>query len=202
MAGKLPVPLPWRVYSGMAVLDEESRMTEEMEIQKQSEGTKTSSLATIRRREDDAEMGKETGIIATSRPRGAGDSVTEDGGDGGGGSELKDDASDDDGLPLSKARCIALVATVTGAAFLNVSKTSTLSYTRYKSSHIKQNRPSPSKASSSSSPPSATTSPCPKAGSSGSSRPTRSPLAASCSSGAASPTCTASGSSLSWGPSG
>ncbi|KAM0462984.1 hypothetical protein ACHAPV_003109 [Trichoderma viride] len=104
----------------MAVLDEESGMkVGEMEIQKQSEGTKTSSLATIRRREDDAEMGKETGIIATSRPRGAGDSVTEDGGDGGGGSEMKDDASDDDGLPLSKARCIALVATVTGAAFLN-----------------------------------------------------------------------------------
>ncbi|PON23843.1 hypothetical protein TGAM01_v207171 [Trichoderma gamsii] len=104
----------------MAVLDEESGMkVEEM----QSEGTKTSSLATIQRREDDAEMGKETGIIATSRPRGVGDSVTEDGGDGdgGGGSELKsDDASDDDdGLPMSRARCIALVATVTGAAFLN-----------------------------------------------------------------------------------
>ncbi|UKZ66586.1 uncharacterized protein TrAtP1_007758 [Trichoderma atroviride] len=43
-----------------------------------------------------------------------GDSATEDGG----GSELKEDASDD-GLPLSRARCIALVATVTGAAFLN-----------------------------------------------------------------------------------
>ncbi|KAM0511176.1 hypothetical protein ACHAPE_010127 [Trichoderma viride] len=100
----------------MAVLDEESGMKVEME--KQSEGTKTSSLATMRRREDDAEMGKETGIIATSRAR-VGDSATEDGGDGGG-SELKsEDASDDDGLPMSRARCIALVATVTGAAFLN-----------------------------------------------------------------------------------
>ena len=29
----------------------------------------------------------------------------------------------DDGLPMSKAKCIALVATVTGAAFLNVSLT-------------------------------------------------------------------------------
>lgn len=31
------------------------------------------------------------------------------------------DGSGYDGLPMSKARCIALVATVTGAAFLNVS---------------------------------------------------------------------------------
>ncbi|KAK1241442.1 hypothetical protein MKX08_001416 [Trichoderma sp. CBMAI-0020] len=86
----------------MAVPDEESGMKMEIERQ-QGEGTKTSSLATIRR-EDDAEMGKETGVIATRED--------------GGGSELKDDASDD-GLPLSRARCIALVATVTGAAFLN-----------------------------------------------------------------------------------
>lgn len=102
----------------MAVLDEESGK----KVEEQSEGTKTSSLTTIRRREDDAEVGKETGIIATSRPR-VGDSATEDGG----GSELKgDDASDDDGLPMSRARCIALVATVTGAAFLNVSHSSQL----------------------------------------------------------------------------
>lgn len=89
----------------------------QVEMEKRSEGTKTSSLATLERREDDAGMGKETGIIATSRPRGVGDSATEDGG----GSELKEDASGEDGLPMSKARCIALVATVTGAAFLNVS---------------------------------------------------------------------------------
>ncbi|KAL6904359.1 major facilitator superfamily domain-containing protein [Trichoderma evansii] len=99
----------------MAVLDEESGMRVEME--KQSEGTKASSLATMTR-EEDVGLDKET-AVATSRPRGV-DSTMEDGGDGdgGGGNELKDDGSDE-GLPLSKARCIALVATVTGAAFLN-----------------------------------------------------------------------------------
>ncbi|PTB39523.1 uncharacterized protein TrAFT101_007698 [Trichoderma asperellum] len=91
----------------MAVLDEESGM--KVEIEKQSEGTtKASSLATMGR-EEDAEMGKET-AVATSRPQQGTDSATEDGGDG---------ESDDDGLPMSRARCIALVATVTGAAFLN-----------------------------------------------------------------------------------
>lgn len=74
-----------------------------MGIQKQSGGTKASPLAAIK---DDAEMGKETGVITTSRPRGVGFSATEDGGN-------------DDELHMSKARCIALVATVTGAAFLN-----------------------------------------------------------------------------------
>lgn len=46
------------------------------------------------------EMGKETGVIATSRPpRVAGDPAIEDGG----ASELKDDAaSHNDGLPMSK----------------------------------------------------------------------------------------------------
>lgn len=83
-----------------------------VEIEKQSEGTtKASSLATMGR-EEDAEMGKET-AVATSRPQQGTDSATEDGGDG---------ESDDDGLPMSRARCIALVATVTGAAFLNVSE--------------------------------------------------------------------------------
>ena len=35
--------------------------------------------------------------------------------------EPHDDDDDEPKLPMSKARCIALVATVTGAAFLNVS---------------------------------------------------------------------------------
>lgn len=35
-------------------------------------------------------------------------------------SESSDDDDHKDDLPLSKARCIALVATVTGASFLNV----------------------------------------------------------------------------------
>ncbi|KAH8131767.1 hypothetical protein FP744_10005975 [Trichoderma asperellum] len=94
----------------MAVLDEESGI--KVEIEKQSEGTatKASSLATMGRGEEDAEMGKETAVVATSRPQQQGtDSGTEDGGDG----------ESDDGLPMSRARCIALVATVTGAAFLN-----------------------------------------------------------------------------------
>lgn len=98
----------------MAVLDEESGI--KVEIEKQSEGTtttKASSLATMGRGEEDAEMGKETAVVATSRPQQQGtDSGTEDGGDG----------ESDDGLPMSRARCIALVATVTGAAFLNVSE--------------------------------------------------------------------------------
>jgi hypothetical protein len=49
------------------------------------------------------EMGKERTGDAV------GDAEAENGGVGG-----------DNGLPFSKARCIALVATVTGAAFLNV----------------------------------------------------------------------------------
>lgn len=108
------------VRSGMAILDEEeSGMKVEVEKQKQNEGPKTSSLATLARGED-IEMDKET-AVAASRPRGVdSNSTTEDGG----GSELGDDASED-GLPMSRARCIALVATVTGAAFLNVSETTT-----------------------------------------------------------------------------
>ncbi|KAM0258372.1 hypothetical protein ACHAQJ_003847 [Trichoderma viride] len=98
----------------MTALDEESGVKVEME--KHEEGM---SLTTIRR-EDGVEMDKET-AVATSRPRLA-DSTTEDGdeaaGDGSSGSERKGNA-DEDTLTLSRARCIALVATVTGAAFLN-----------------------------------------------------------------------------------
>ncbi|KAL7925159.1 major facilitator superfamily domain-containing protein [Trichoderma austrokoningii] len=65
-------------------------------MEQQSEGTKTSSLTTLRR-ENDASA-KETGIITT---------------------RAEDSAEDGDELPMSKARSIALVATVTGAAFLN-----------------------------------------------------------------------------------
>jgi hypothetical protein len=108
----------------MTALDEELGMKVEME--KHEEGTKTSSIMTIRRGSD-VEMDKET-AVATSQPK-LTDSTTEDGdeavggdgdGDGDGGNGLKDKA-DEDGLPLSRARSIALVATVTGAAFLNVS---------------------------------------------------------------------------------
>lgn len=101
-------------------------------------GAKTSSSVTIRTRSGsgDVEASKQA-VIATSRPRlssfGAqgGENEQDEGnthdgggdgdGDGSGGSELKDDV-EEDGLTLSRARCIALVATVTGAAFLNVSE--------------------------------------------------------------------------------
>ncbi len=36
--------------------------------------------------------------------------------------EVAEDNSQNSGLPFSKARCIALVATLTGASFLNVSQ--------------------------------------------------------------------------------
>ncbi|EHK17433.1 uncharacterized protein TRIVIDRAFT_75898 [Trichoderma virens Gv29-8] len=99
---------------------------------------KTSSSITIRTRggdgdgDGDGEDGKQAVVVTSRRASsslgreraGEGeDGHDEDGdgdgdGDGSGGSELKDDA-DQHVLTLSRARCIALVATVTGAAFLN-----------------------------------------------------------------------------------
>ncbi|RFU74117.1 hypothetical protein TARUN_8117 [Trichoderma arundinaceum] len=111
----------------MTALDEESGA--KMDIEKHQEGEsdniKSSSTVAVRRRDesgvDDAGINKET-AVATTRPRSTGLAAEdeEDGGDGdgSGGSELKEDA-DEDELLLSRARCIALVATATGAAFLN-----------------------------------------------------------------------------------
>lgn len=61
---------------------------------------------------------KEVEVVQAQQPLSVQDmeiGAREGGNDGGDG---EDNAS---GLPFSKARCIALVATVTGAAFLNVS---------------------------------------------------------------------------------
>ncbi|UKZ79644.1 hypothetical protein TrVFT333_007404 [Trichoderma virens FT-333] len=98
---------------------------------------KTLSSITIRTRGGDGDgdgggdgEDEKQAVVATSRRassslgrEGEGEDGGEDGdgdgdGDGSGGSELKDDA-DQHVLTLSRARCIALVATVTGAAFLN-----------------------------------------------------------------------------------
>lgn len=98
-------------------------------VEKDEDGeVKSSSSITIQSRigDDDEEIedGKQA-VIATSRRvssslGGEGESGR-DGEGQGDGIEPKNDA-DHHALTLSRARCIALVATVTGAAFLNVSE--------------------------------------------------------------------------------
>ncbi|KAL7946021.1 MFS general substrate transporter [Trichoderma barbatum] len=117
----------------MAALAKELGMKAGVERDQDGEA-KTSSSITIRSRSgdgdgDDVEDGKQA-VVATSRRVSSSSSLREeerrngrngddDGdADGSGASELKEHV-DEDGLPLSRARCIALVATVTGAAFLN-----------------------------------------------------------------------------------
>ncbi|KAL7935374.1 MFS general substrate transporter [Trichoderma chlorosporum] len=94
---------------------------------KEDGDVKTSSSITIRSRSgDEIEDGKQAVVAASRRvssslgeERGNEQDGNGDGdGNESGGSELKDDA-DHHELTLSRARCIALVATVTGAAFLN-----------------------------------------------------------------------------------
>lgn len=90
-------------------------------------------------------------------------------------SESSDDDDHKDDLPLSKARCIALVATVTGASFLNVRTISFFkpSFLNLVNSHtLSKNRPSQARPSSSFCRRLAGTSTSPTRASSGSSRRT------------------------------
>ncbi len=123
-------------------------------------------------------------------------------------SDAAEVAEDDDqnlspGLPFSKARCIALVATLTGASFLNVRliiiilQLRVLNLLQERPLITHDDRASQRKRWSSSSRRWVRNSASPKPGSSGSSRPTRSPLGASCCFGAGWPTSTGSARSLS-----
>lgn len=108
-----------------------------------------------------------------------------------------DDGDDGQKLPFSKAKCVALVATLTGASFLNVSAIPQNPSYAYYSTRVLTNgrRPCPYRWSSSSSRPSARPSPSPSPACSGWCRPTPSPSAASSCSGAAWPTSAGGGAS-------
>ncbi|KAL7911989.1 major facilitator superfamily domain-containing protein [Trichoderma velutinum] len=92
-------------------------------VEKDEDGeVKTSSSVTIRSRigdEDDVEAGKQAVVATSRRVSSSLDREGEDGQDGEGEGDGPKDDTDQHVLTLSRARCIALVATVTGAAFLN-----------------------------------------------------------------------------------